>query len=175
MRACQPRNLINQALGLASYLGKERRLTTELLQAACKTYFVVESYRRGSPQPGGAASLASSCFVLRAGFFGAGFSFIFGSCFGLSFGFSLGSCGLQVVHSRAFSMMLSRSPLTGASNGLMTTIDVCVIAVYSSSPANEAVSVTLDPSADVRHHQARNHRAARRASATRVADAGNSS
>jgi len=43
LRACHPRDLVNQALGLASYLGKERRLTTELLQAACKTYFVVES------------------------------------------------------------------------------------------------------------------------------------
>jgi len=43
LRACHPRDLVNQALGLASYLGQERRLTTELLQAACKTYFVVES------------------------------------------------------------------------------------------------------------------------------------
>jgi predicted ATPase with chaperone activity len=43
LRACHPRDLVNQALGLASYLGRERRLTTELLQAACKTYFVVES------------------------------------------------------------------------------------------------------------------------------------
>ena len=42
LRACHPRDLVNQALGLASYLGKERRLTPELLEAACKTYFVVE-------------------------------------------------------------------------------------------------------------------------------------
>jgi predicted ATPase with chaperone activity len=43
LRACHPRDLITQALALANYLGQPRRLTSELLQAACKTYFVVES------------------------------------------------------------------------------------------------------------------------------------
>jgi SpoVK/Ycf46/Vps4 family AAA+-type ATPase len=42
LRACHPRDLVNQALALADYLGQPRHLTRELLQAACRTYFVVE-------------------------------------------------------------------------------------------------------------------------------------
>jgi SpoVK/Ycf46/Vps4 family AAA+-type ATPase len=41
-RACQPRDLVGQAMALADYLGKPRRVTTELMLAACKTYFVVD-------------------------------------------------------------------------------------------------------------------------------------
>ena len=40
IRGCQPRDLISQALALAAYLGQPRRLTPELLEAACDTYFV---------------------------------------------------------------------------------------------------------------------------------------
>lgn len=39
-RACHPRDLINQALLLASYRGQPRLLTTELLRTACTSYFV---------------------------------------------------------------------------------------------------------------------------------------
>jgi predicted ATPase with chaperone activity len=42
LRACHPRDLINQALALANYLGQPRHVTRDLLQAACRTYFVVE-------------------------------------------------------------------------------------------------------------------------------------
>jgi hypothetical protein len=42
MRGCQPRDLINQALALGKYRGEPHRLTTELLDAACATYFVDE-------------------------------------------------------------------------------------------------------------------------------------
>jgi predicted ATPase with chaperone activity len=42
-RACQPRDLVNQALALADYLEQPRRVTLELMLAACRTYFVVES------------------------------------------------------------------------------------------------------------------------------------
>ncbi len=42
LRACHPRDLVNQALALADYLGQPRRLTRDLIQAACRTYFVVE-------------------------------------------------------------------------------------------------------------------------------------
>jgi predicted ATPase with chaperone activity len=42
MRGCQPRDLIDQALALALYRGEPPRLTTELLEAACATYFVDE-------------------------------------------------------------------------------------------------------------------------------------
>jgi SpoVK/Ycf46/Vps4 family AAA+-type ATPase len=39
-RACHPRDLINQALALANYRGEPRRLTPELLESACRDYFV---------------------------------------------------------------------------------------------------------------------------------------
>jgi predicted ATPase with chaperone activity len=42
LRACHPRDLVNQALSLADYLGQPRRLTPELLRHACNTYFVVD-------------------------------------------------------------------------------------------------------------------------------------
>jgi predicted ATPase with chaperone activity len=42
-RACQPRDLIDQALLLASYRGESRRLTLELLETACASYFVHDS------------------------------------------------------------------------------------------------------------------------------------
>ena len=40
LRGCQPRDLIDQALSRAEYLGEPRRLTPELLQTACAGYFV---------------------------------------------------------------------------------------------------------------------------------------
>jgi predicted ATPase with chaperone activity len=42
MRGCQPRDLIEQAMALALYRGDARRLTPELLESACATYFVDE-------------------------------------------------------------------------------------------------------------------------------------
>ncbi len=40
LRACHPRDLIKQALSLASYLNRPPHLTMELLEAACNSYFV---------------------------------------------------------------------------------------------------------------------------------------
>ena len=40
LRGCQPRDLINQALSLASYMGRPSLLTPELMDAACRSYFV---------------------------------------------------------------------------------------------------------------------------------------
>lgn len=40
MRGCHPRDLIDHALRLARYHGAPRRLTPELLDAACRVYFV---------------------------------------------------------------------------------------------------------------------------------------
>ena len=40
LRGCQPRDLIEQALSLAEYLGEPRQLTAELLEAVCEGYFV---------------------------------------------------------------------------------------------------------------------------------------
>jgi predicted ATPase with chaperone activity len=40
LRGCHPRDLIEQALSLADYRGDPRALTSELLEAACDSYFV---------------------------------------------------------------------------------------------------------------------------------------
>jgi predicted ATPase with chaperone activity len=40
LRGCQPRDLIEQTLSLAEYRGEPRRVTPELLDAACASYFV---------------------------------------------------------------------------------------------------------------------------------------
>ena len=42
LRGCQPRDLIEQTLSLASYLNRPPHLTMELLEAACDSYFVNE-------------------------------------------------------------------------------------------------------------------------------------
>ena len=39
-RGCHPRDLIDQAISLADYRGDPHRLTSELLGAACDSYFV---------------------------------------------------------------------------------------------------------------------------------------
>ncbi len=40
LRGCHPRDLIEQALSLAEYLGQPKHLTSALLRAACDSYFV---------------------------------------------------------------------------------------------------------------------------------------
>jgi hypothetical protein len=40
LRGCQPRDLIDQSLSLAEYLGRPRELTPDLLRSACESYFV---------------------------------------------------------------------------------------------------------------------------------------
>jgi hypothetical protein len=40
LRACQPRDLIEQVTALCHYRGEEPRITRELLDAACAAYFV---------------------------------------------------------------------------------------------------------------------------------------
>ena len=40
LRGCHPRDLVDQALAHAEYLGEPRELTPELLEAACAAYFV---------------------------------------------------------------------------------------------------------------------------------------
>ena len=47
LRGCQPRDLINQALAHAIYIGAPRQLTYELLEAACEGYFVDETRGNG--------------------------------------------------------------------------------------------------------------------------------
>ena len=43
LRGCHPRDLIDQALALAEYLGEPRQLTPDLLEAACDVYFVEDA------------------------------------------------------------------------------------------------------------------------------------
>ncbi len=43
LRGCHPRDLIEQSLSLAEYLGKPQDLTPELVRAACDSYFVDET------------------------------------------------------------------------------------------------------------------------------------
>jgi hypothetical protein len=43
MRACHPRDLVNQMLDLASYQNRPRLITRDLLDAACSSYFLEES------------------------------------------------------------------------------------------------------------------------------------
>jgi hypothetical protein len=50
-RGCQPRDLINQALAIAKYLGRPAQLTEKLLQAACDAYFVDGDPGAGAPEP----------------------------------------------------------------------------------------------------------------------------
>ena len=45
LRGCHPRDLIDQALAHAEYLGEARELTPELLEAACAAYFVDDTER----------------------------------------------------------------------------------------------------------------------------------
>jgi SpoVK/Ycf46/Vps4 family AAA+-type ATPase len=40
LRGCQPRDLMEQAMAIAAYENQPRRLTKELLSAACLSYFV---------------------------------------------------------------------------------------------------------------------------------------
>jgi predicted ATPase with chaperone activity len=42
LRGCHPRDLIKQALSLASYRGRPAHLTPDLLEAACNSYFVTD-------------------------------------------------------------------------------------------------------------------------------------
>ena len=42
LRGCQPRDLIDHVLSLAEYRSEPRRITPELLDAACATYFIDE-------------------------------------------------------------------------------------------------------------------------------------
>lgn len=49
LRGCHPRDLINQALALASYRGQPRQLTPELLESACASYFISEELETQGP------------------------------------------------------------------------------------------------------------------------------
>jgi predicted ATPase with chaperone activity len=49
LRGCHPRDLIDHALSQADYLGEPRRLTFDLLESACASYFVDDTEASGVP------------------------------------------------------------------------------------------------------------------------------
>ncbi len=51
MRACHPRDLIDQVTALCRYQGREPVITRQLLDAACTAYFVDESRVKSVPMP----------------------------------------------------------------------------------------------------------------------------
>jgi hypothetical protein len=63
LRACHPRDLLDQALALCRYRGVEPSLNEELLDAACAAYFIHNELNQASlparrstlpsPQPAG--------------------------------------------------------------------------------------------------------------------------
>ena len=48
LRACQPRDLIDQVIALCRYRGMEPVITRELLDAACAAYFVDDAAAAGA-------------------------------------------------------------------------------------------------------------------------------
>jgi hypothetical protein len=51
MRACHPRDLIDQVTALCRYQGREPIITRQLLDAACTAYFVSEPRMQPPPVP----------------------------------------------------------------------------------------------------------------------------
>jgi hypothetical protein len=51
MRACHPRDLLDQVSALCRYRGREPMITRELLDAACRAYFVDEDSAPSAPPP----------------------------------------------------------------------------------------------------------------------------
>jgi hypothetical protein len=49
MRACHPRDLLDQVTALCRYRGQEPEITRELLDAACRAYFVDDSHGGAAP------------------------------------------------------------------------------------------------------------------------------
>lgn len=48
MRACHPRDLVNQVVDICRYQGREPVITRDLLDAACSSYFLEETESQGS-------------------------------------------------------------------------------------------------------------------------------
>jgi hypothetical protein len=48
MRACHPRDLVEQVVDMCRYQGREPVITRELLDAACHSYFIEETESQGA-------------------------------------------------------------------------------------------------------------------------------
>jgi hypothetical protein len=51
LRACQPRDLLDQVTALSRYRGHEPAVTRELIDAACRAYFVDDDQAAPAPEP----------------------------------------------------------------------------------------------------------------------------
>jgi hypothetical protein len=48
MRACHPRDLVNQVVDICRYQGRAPVISRELLDAACSSYFLEETESQGA-------------------------------------------------------------------------------------------------------------------------------
>ena len=48
MRACHPRDLVEQVVNICRYQGRELTITRELLDQACGSYFLEETESQGA-------------------------------------------------------------------------------------------------------------------------------
>jgi hypothetical protein len=48
MRACHPRDLVEQVVNICRYQGRELAITRELLDQACASYFLEETESQGA-------------------------------------------------------------------------------------------------------------------------------
>ena len=52
MRACHPRDLVEQVVDMCRYNGRDLAITRELLDAACGSYFLEETDSQGAERKG---------------------------------------------------------------------------------------------------------------------------
>jgi hypothetical protein len=52
MRACHPRDLVEQVVDRCRYNGRDLAITRELLDAACGSYFLEETESQGAERKG---------------------------------------------------------------------------------------------------------------------------
>jgi hypothetical protein len=60
MRACHPRDILEQVIDLARYQGREPAITRDLLDAACRSYFLEEQVSAGTQSPQQQAQAAAA-------------------------------------------------------------------------------------------------------------------
>ena len=61
MRGCHPRDIVEQVVDICRYQNKPLAITRELLDQACKNYFLEEQAKKGTPaarRPAAAAAAA---------------------------------------------------------------------------------------------------------------------
>jgi hypothetical protein len=51
MRACHPRDIVEQVVDMSRYQGREPSLSRDLIDAACRSYFIERTVETGRPQP----------------------------------------------------------------------------------------------------------------------------